>query len=247
MTSTVDRQFENVRKRLRDAADPEIAKRDKRYHAYDGYVSYGIMSKPLNEIIRELRPDLRKLPLEDSLDLAMRLVSSRIEEEASVALWILGDNVKGLDAGHVDYLDRFADKMASWSTTDGFSVHVIQPLLLRCPAEFLSLLQKWNQSDNRWKQRASVVAFTRTAGDSGRFLDETLRCCDALIWSEDDLVRKGVGWALRDAMRADKGRVLPYIAELRGKGVSSVITLYAMRDIKGEERERLLAVKKATH
>ncbi len=56
-------------------------------------------------------------------------------------------------------------------------------------------------------------------------------------------LRKGVGWALKDNMRFDKRRVLDYIRDLRRKGVSSTITLYAIRDLKGKEREEILKMK----
>ena len=93
------------------------------------------------------------------------------------------------------------------------------------------------------KRRASVVTFTRKTAESGKYVDITLEFCDNLIWDGEDLVRKGVGWALKDTMRADKQRVLEYVKNLRRKGVSSAITLYAIRDLKGQEREEVLSIK----
>src|SRR5439155_510076 len=58
-----------------------------------------------------------------------------------------------------------------------------------------------------------------------------------------DLVRKGVGWALKDLMRGDRERVLEYVKELRRRGVSSTVTLYAIRDLDGRERQEVLAVR----
>jgi hypothetical protein len=55
-------------------------------------------------------------------------------------------------------------------------------------------------------------------------------------------VRKGVGWALKDVMRGDPDQVLAYVKELRRRGVSAVITLYAIRDLKGAERADVLRV-----
>ena len=40
--------------------------------------------------------------------------------------------------------------------------------LLAHRAETLALLERWNRSPNRWKRRASVVAFVRKVGESGR-------------------------------------------------------------------------------
>ena len=90
-------------------------------------------------------------------------------------------------------------------------------------------------------RRASVVLFTRKVARSGKYNDVALAHCDNLKHDPEDMVRKGVGWSLKDLMRSDKKRVLDYVVSLRQQGVSSVITLYALRDIKGAERGTILA------
>ena len=71
-----------------------------------------------------------------------------------------------------------------------------------------------------------------------------LGLCDKLIWAPEDLVQKGVGWALKDNLRGDREKVLAYVKDLRCQGVPSTITLYAIRDLKGAERQAVLAIKK---
>jgi 3-methyladenine DNA glycosylase AlkD len=114
--------------------------------------------------------------------------------------------------------------------------------LLSYPKEVLKILRRWNTAESLWKRRASVVAFTRRVGASGKFTDEALSLCDNLVWDMEDYVRKGVGWALKDLMRGDKEKVLKYVKELRRKGVSAVITLYAIRDLEGKERKEVLNI-----
>lgn len=89
-----------------------------------------------------------------------------------------------------------------------------------------------------------MVIFTRRVGETGEFTEEVLRLCENLVLDEEDIVQKGVGWALKDNLRSAPKRVLPYIKELRRRGVSSTITLYAIRDLKGAQRDEILAVKK---
>jgi 3-methyladenine DNA glycosylase AlkD len=69
-----------------------------------------------------------------------------------------------------------------------------------------------------------------------------LELCDNLIWDREDLVRKGVSWALKDIMRGDRKRVLEYVKGLRRKGVSAVITLYAIRGLREEEQKEFLKI-----
>jgi len=89
----------------------------------------------------------------------------------------------------------------------------------------------------------SMVAFTRKIGQSGKFTHECLTLAENLINDPEDLVQKAVGWALKDTMRGNKELVINYVKNLRKRGVTSVITLYAIRDLKGKEREEILALK----
>jgi hypothetical protein len=41
-------------------------------------------------------------------------------------------------------------------------------------------------------------------------------------------------------MSSDTDRIIEYVINLRARGVSSVITLYAIKDIKGSERANIL-------
>ena len=102
------------------------------------------------------------------------------------------------------------------------------------------MARDWNGDDDLWLRRASVVLFTRKVAQSGLYTEVALELCDRLKHDAEDMVRKGVGWCLKDVMRADKRRVIEYVKRLRREGVSSVITLYAIRDLKGAERQSVL-------
>jgi hypothetical protein len=53
------------------------------------------------------------------------------------------------------------------------------------------------------------------------------------------MVRKAVGWAFKNVMCGDKKKVLDYVKSLRRRRASSIITLHAVRDLKGKEREEI--------
>lgn len=207
---------------------------------------YGLRTPQVHAIIRALRPRVRALTLAQRLALAGRLYRSGAIEPAAVATAVVASVVDRLEPRHVAHLDRFFDHVRGWGTTDDLCINVLGPLLMRSPLALLPLLRRWTRSPNRWKRRASVVAFTRKVGASGRFTEEVLRLCGRLIWDPDRLVQQGVGWALKDTLRGDRARVYPYIRRLRAIGAPATITLYAMRDLRGPEREALLRVRPST-
>ena len=90
------------------------------------------------------------------------------------------------------------------------------------------------------------MTFTRRVATEGEFIDEAMAICERLRFDEEDLVRKGVGWVLKDGMRAGPGakrRVIGMVKAMRREGVSAVVTLSAVRDLKGAERESVLKVR----
>jgi 3-methyladenine DNA glycosylase AlkD len=228
---------------LEKMADAERAKLDKYYHKTARHKSYGIKTAELEELIKKHRNTFKQLSLQEKLDLSRMFFESEYSEQSTFGIVILAQGVKEMKSSDFGFLNEIAGCLNNWGTTDGFSLYVMQPLLMAYPKETLNLLEKWNKSDNLWKRRASVVVFTRKVGMSGKFTDKALALCDNLIWDGEDMVRKGVGWALKDCMRGDKEKVLNYVKSLRQKGVSAVITLYAIRDLKGKERKEVLDIK----
>jgi 3-methyladenine DNA glycosylase AlkD len=155
---------------------------------------------------------------------------------------VLSLSTKELSPSDYSYLDEHLNHFRGWGPTDDFCINVLQPLLWKYPEQTLALIRDWNRSENTWKRRASVVVFTRKVGASGKFTRQALELCENLLRDKEDLVQKGVGWALKDSMRGAREQVQDYVKSLRRRGVSAVITLYAIRDLKGTERQEILKI-----
>jgi 3-methyladenine DNA glycosylase AlkD len=217
---------------------------ETRFHKGDTYLSYGLRAPLFWQIMKRFRPRFLSLPLSDRLLLAENLLSQHVGELGHAGIHILALSAEDLTPEQFDYLDRQIDHFRGWSHVDHFCGDVMQPLLWRYPQECFALHETWASAENKWRRRASVVTFTRKVGESGQFTDQVLTLCDKLIWDPEDLVQKGVGWALKDNMRGSRDKVLAYVKTLRRMGVPATITLYAIRDLKGEERQAVLAIKK---
>jgi 3-methyladenine DNA glycosylase AlkD len=204
------------------------------------YLGYGVRAVAMKAIIAKHKVEMRDLGLHDKLDLATTLIRSGYGEQKSVALHVLQQVSSYFTPNRFDLLDELVRGLHGWSKIDGIAGTVLKDVLKRHPKEFIKLVGRWNSDTDLWMRRASVVLFTRKIARSGKYNDVALRHCENLKHDPEDMVRKGVGWALKDLMRSDKKRVLAYVISLRQQGVSSVITLYALRDIKGAERTKIL-------
>lgn len=217
---------------------------NRKYHKHDEYLSYGLGASAFREILKPFRPRFLKLSLQERLELAAKFLREHVGELGHVGLHIVALSVKDLTPKHYSYLGDLCNDFRSWSHADHISLEILQPLLRKHPEKTLALCDEWSRSPNRFMRRACVVVFTRKIGKSGEYAQEMLQICNNLIWDKEDIVRKGVGWALKDNLSFAQDHVLPYIKKLRRLGVSSTITLYAIRDLKGAERKEVLRLKK---
>lgn len=211
--------------------------------ASENYWHMGIDTPVIRRLARHFSKEFCSLSWNDQIGVAQRFLEYGSDEAAHLGVFLLAFSIDTAQSVDTSALDSMVGAFRGWSVTDAFCIEVLQPLLERFTPDMLSLISGWATAGSRWKRRASVVVFVRKIGASGSYTNHGLRACERLIADSDDLVRKGIGWALKDLMRGDQNTVLEYVVNLRKRGVTSVITLYALRDIRGAERQRVLAIK----
>ena len=209
-----------------------------------GYKAYGLRVPEINKIIKKYLNKFKELSFEERINLSRIFYQADYIAQSSFGLKLIEISLSQLIPQKFEILNEISGYLTDWGPTDSFSLRIMQPLLRKYPIELKKLLKKWNNSNHIWKKRSSVVTFTRKIGAKGEYVNFLLELCNNLIWEKEDLVRKAVGWALKDNMIGkNKEKVLNYVKDLRKKGVSSTITLYAIRNLKGREREEVLKIK----
>ncbi|MFW9895304.1 MAG: DNA alkylation repair protein [Candidatus Thorarchaeota archaeon] len=222
----------------------QYIKWNQNFYEKHGYKSYGLRVPETEKIIKNYVNQFKDLSLKERFDLSRKFYRSEYINQTHFGLKLLEINTPDLKPQNFEFLDELLNYITNWGPTDSFSLYIMQPLLRKYPNETKQLIKKWNISDHIWKKRASVVTFTRKIGLEGEYVNFLLELCDNLIWDKEDLVRKAVGWALKDNMFGkNKEIVLNYVKKLRKMGVSSTITLYAIRKLKGKERDTILKIK----
>lgn len=204
------------------------------------YLGYGVRAPEMKRVISGLKSDFSALATEQKVELAKRLIASGYGEQKSVALALLEQVPEYFTPERFGFLETLMRGLHGWSKIDSFTNLFLSRILEAHEAEFVELLKSWNADADPWLRRASVVIFTRKVAKSRLYKDVALANCNSLIYDPEHLVQTGVGWCLRDLMRWHKEEILNYVIDLRRKGVSSKITLYALRDVKGEERRAIL-------
>jgi 3-methyladenine DNA glycosylase AlkD len=217
---------------------------DKIHNENRIYKVYGLSIPEIRIIIKKFIKEFNDLSFKQKIDLSKQFYHSNYIAQTIFGLKLLKLSIPSLNPHYFNILEEIVSSLKDWGPTDAFSLDIMQPLLRKYPNETKVLLERWNKSDNVWTKRVSIVTFTRKIGSEGEYVDFLLELCDHLIWDKEDLVRKAIGWALKDNMvETNKEKVLSYVKKLRKMGVSSTITLYAIRKLKGKDREAVLKIK----
>jgi 3-methyladenine DNA glycosylase AlkD len=109
-------------------------------------------------------------------------------------------------------LEALAQGLQSWGEIDAFGT-ILTGEAWRAGQASDALFARWAASPDRWLRRLALVSTTRlnpigTRGDAAR----TLAICEALVADRDDMVVKGLSWALRVLSLRDRAAVEAFMA-----------------------------------
>ena len=92
------------------------------------------------------------------------------------------------------------------------------------------------------ERRTAIVSTLYFIGKED--VDDAFKLAERLLDDEEDLIHKGVGWALRYAGDKDRGRLLSFLDQ-HAATMPRVTLRYAIEKFKKEERDHYLGRKKA--
>ena len=136
------------------------------------------------------------------------------------------------------YLRRH-DRIDDWDLVDLGAWEVLGRSLIDRPRDVLDELAA---SEDPWRRRSAITAtfaFIRRGE-----LDDTSRIAERLLDDEHELVRKAVGWALRNAGDHDPARLDAFL-DAHAAGMPRSTLRNAIEKLAPEERQRLLGLGRA--
>ncbi len=113
-----------------------------------------------------------------------------------------------------EYLERLGNRMDSWGLVDAFSAIAGPAWRERYFSD--ETVMEWTRSESRWWRRAALVCtvfLNRKAQGGTGDTPRTLMVCEVLAADKDDMVAKGMSWALRDLSKRDRQAVEKFLEE----------------------------------
>lgn len=171
---------------------------------------YGVKTAIVTKIAREYFHQIQPPGRKEIFALCGELLKSDYTEEAFIAFkWAywLRDKYEPDD---FTVFERWLKKYVNnWAKCDSLSNHAIGSFVEKYP-RYLENLKSWTRSKNKWLRRASATTLVIPARQ-GKFLEDVFEIADILLQDEDDLVRKGYGWMLKEASRMHQKEVYDYV------------------------------------
>lgn len=97
----------------------------------------------------------------------------------------------------------------------------------------------WAGSRNRWSRRAACVALVHSVRRK-LYSDEVFRLAEMLLRDEDDMVRKGLGWLLREMGKANHEEQVPFLMKIKARAPRLVLRIACER-LRERDRAEILA------
>jgi 3-methyladenine DNA glycosylase AlkD len=152
-------------------------------------------------------------------------------EEAHVAVMLLEPygrkllrgKTSFLGAAHFRCLERWIPHILSWDECDDLCHSVIGPMIISSPG-YLKRVFVWARSRNRWSRRAACVVLVHSVRRK-LYTPEVFRLAEMLLADEDDIVRKGLGWLLREMGKANPKVQVPFLMKIKEKAPRLVLRI----------------------
>ena len=203
-------------------------------------VSYGVASPEVKRMAQDIYRKVKPWPAAERDRFCTALWEGGTNEEGALVCYVYRRFGKQCGAREFKLFTRWLDRFVNnWGHTDGLALWLLGASIANDPA-LIEELDPWTRSRNRWKRRAAAVAMVPSARH-GLHTREIFRIAQPLIPDDDDMVRKGVGWLLKETYPKKPREVVRFLMPWRGKAPRLVLR-HAAEKMSAADRATVLAI-----
>jgi 3-methyladenine DNA glycosylase AlkD len=201
---------------------------------------YHVGTAAMRELARSIHAQHKDAwSIDEAMAYADALIGDRYLEAKSVGIEVVARYRRDFTPRLLPAWKRWLaeNHSANWATTDAICGALIGPLLLQHPA-LGARMRVWARDRNMWVRRASIVGLIPRAR-RGESLDLVYEIARRLHPDKEDLIQKAVGWALREAGKADMARLERYL-RANGAAIPRTTLRYAIERFTAARRKAIL-------
>ena len=173
------------------------------------------------------------------IKVANDLFRGKVLEEKVFAILMLQTLTNEFGDPAFQLFESWLDRISSWADHDALVHYLIAPMIAAKPSRN-AFVFRWAKSKNRWHRRAACVGLIQGTRQK-LFFPDIVRLSNKLLFDEDDMVQKGLGWLLRETAKADPKRTVPYLMKIRVRAPRLVLRT-ACETLAQQHRNRVLGL-----
>lgn len=226
-----------IRVELTSNADERTKETAARFFK-EGINCYGVKAATVLKIADKYFKQIRNEQKQTIFLLCEELLVSDLFEESAIAFEWVHRMREYYEPEDLEIFEGWIEKYVNnWAKCDTLCNHSVASFIESYP-QYLSRLKEWTRSENKWFRRAAAVTLVLPARN-GKFLEDVLEIADSLLMDEDDLVRKGYGWMLKEAGKAHQQEIFEYV--MKNKKVMPRTSLrYAIEKFPQDMRKKAM-------
>jgi 3-methyladenine DNA glycosylase AlkD len=171
------------------------------------------------------------------LEVADQLFRGDVLEEKVFGVMLLEGQTGRFSRNEFRLFESWLDRISTWADHDGLVHYLIGPMVA-ANATYLTRPPRWAKKRSTWHQRAAAVSLIHSTRQHKNF-EHIQQVTELLLSSKDDMVRKGLGWLLREAAKANPDQTVAYLMQIRERSPRLVLRT-ACETLPPETRARVL-------
>lgn len=235
-----------IKRDLRHGGDQQHAK-SQQYFFKEPVERHGWRTADLRRYAARMAREIEAAGGEKLLfDVADKLFHTKkkgVEAHAAVMLLdpqsrrLLRGKTSFLGAAHFRRLERWIPLIVSWDECDDLCHSLMGPMILT-DQSYVDRVFIWARSRSRWSRRSACVSLVHSVRRK-LYSKQVFRLAEILLKDEDDMVRKGLGWLLREMGKANPKVQVPFLMKITDRAPRLVLRIACEKLPSGLRREIL--------
>ncbi len=187
-----------------------------------GWIVRGVRVPHLRAIAREVHRAHRNVPVADVVALVDDAFATHVREDVCVGLFWLAHRKRSFPPELWQSVDRWLDEVADWEICDQLATGIATEVVARDLGK-MEALMACTASANPWRRRFPMAVAAALNQKGRAHVDEALQLCLPLLDDPAPIVRKAVGWALREASKHDPEAIFTFLMHHRAATHRSIL------------------------
>ncbi|MBS1599195.1 MAG: DNA alkylation repair protein [Bacteroidetes bacterium] len=199
--------IKNIHRLFEESADEKIAVASKAY-LRNQFEHFGIRTPLRRTICKEyMKKELPSYP--DLKKITKEMWGLPQREFQYFAVELLAARKKEWEYKIITLFEYFISHKSWWDSVDHIASELTGPYFIYFPEQIKTVTSKWNQSDNIWLQRSSIMfqKAYRKATDKQLLASYILNLAD----SNEFFIQKAIGWSLREYSKTNPSWVKDFV------------------------------------